>query len=135
MKKLLIAAVAIIAVFIFILNSSFLSDQATAWVKEHPKDPNSADVLYDVGRWCDLTGDNDKAIELYTLLYHQYPERGDLCAPGLYHCAAIKANGSYIRVIRLEAIPYLETIINQYPNQDDWGTKAKQLYDEVMNGH
>lgn len=135
MKKLIYVAVAFIALFIIALNAGMMADQAVAWVNAHPKDPNAPDVLYKAGRWCDLMGSNDKAVEIYWMLYQQYPERGDLCAPALYYAAYIKGNSSYIAALRQQANQYLQIIMDQYSNQGDWGTKAKKLYDEVNYVH
>jgi hypothetical protein len=118
-----------------VLNSSILADQALLWVKSNPKDPQAADVLYRAGRWCDLLGDDNKAVDIYWMLYQQYPDRGDLCAPALYHCADLRANGSNVLNLRRQALPYLDILINQYSSEDEWRTKGKKLYDEVNYAH
>jgi hypothetical protein len=69
------------------------------------------------------------------MLYQQYPERGDLCAPALYYTAKDKANGSYIVGIKRQALDYLNILFNQYSGQTEWCTKGKQLYDEVNYAH
>jgi hypothetical protein len=135
MKKLIWGAVALIVLFVLALNSSILSDQAVAWVKANPKDPSAPLVLYRAGRWCDIMGSGDKALEIYELLYQQYPEKGELCAPALYYSAEIKANGSDILGLRKQALPYLDILLNQYSSQEEWRTKGKQLYDEVNYAH
>lgn len=135
MKKLIYAAIVFIVLFIIALNAGMVADQAVAWVNQHPKDSGAPDVLYKAARWCDLMGSNDKAVEIYWMLYQQYPERADLCAPGLYYAASIKANSSYIVALRQQANQYLQVIMDQYPSQGDWGTKAKKLYDEVNYVH
>lgn len=135
MKKLLIAAGSLILIFLVVLNTGFVSDQALAWVKENPKDPTAPDVLYKTARWCDIMGSEEKAEPIYLQLYQQYPERADLCAPALYHLAYNKANSSYNLGVRKQALPYLDIIANQYSSQDEWRTKAKQLYDEVNYAH
>ena len=126
---------AVIIVFLIALNSSLIADQALAWVKANPKDPTAPDVLYRAGRFCDVMGNNDKAVEIYWMLYEEFPERGDICAPALYYCGNIKASASYILAIRKQALPYLDIVVNQYSNQQEWRTKAKQLYDEVNYAH
>ncbi len=135
MKKIVLIAGAVILVFILVLNTSFVADQALAWVAANPKDSDAPDVIYDMGRWCDLMGNTDKARVLYLQLYQQYPERADLCAPALYHLAYNFANGTYIVVIKKQALPYLDIVMNQYASQAEWQDKAKQLDDEVMNAH
>jgi hypothetical protein len=135
MKKLMIGAGLLILVFIVVLNTSMVADQAVSWVAANPKDPSAPDVLYRTARWCDLLGSDDKAAVVYLQLYQQYPDRADLCAPALYHVAYNLAEGTYIVGIKKQAIPYLETIMNQYSSQAEWQTKAKQLYDEVSYAH
>ena len=131
MKKLIWGAIALIVLFVLALNSSILADQAVAWVKANPKDPNAPLVLYRAGRWSDIMGSNDKALEIYDMLYKEYPENAELCAPALYYSAQIKTNGSNIVGLRKQALPYLDTLLNQYSTQEEWRVKAKQLYDEV----
>ena len=135
MKKIFLIAGALILVFVLVLNTSLVADEALAWVAANPKDSSAPDVLYDMGRWCDLMGNTDKAREIYLQLYKQYPERADLCAPALYHVAYNFANGTYIVVIKKQALPYLDIVLNQYSTQTDWQAKAKQLDDEVINTH
>jgi hypothetical protein len=134
-KKMIIGAIVLIVLFVLVLNSSILADQAVQWAKNNPKDPQAADVLYKAGRWCDILGNDDKAVEIYWYLYQTYPERADLCAPALYYCAYIKDNGSNIPALRKQAQPYLDVLLNQYAAQDDWGTKGKKIQDEVNNVH
>ena len=135
MKKLIVGAGILILAFILVMNTSLVADQALSWVAANPKDSSAPDVLYRTARWCDLLGSDDRAGAIYLQLYQQYPERGDLCAPGLYHLAYNLANGSYIVGVKRQALPYLDIIMNQYSTQGDWGTKAKQLYDEVNYAH
>ena len=135
MKKLIWGAIALIVLFILALNSSILADQALAWVKANPKDPDAAVVLFRAGRWCDLMGNDEKAIQIYQQLYDQYPEKGELCAPALYYAASIRANGSNILALRKQALPFLDILLNQYSNQEEWRTKGKQLFDEVSYAH
>ncbi len=135
MKLMIVGAGVLILIFIVVLNTSMVADQALSWVAANPKDPGAPDVLYRTARWCDMLGSDDKAASIYLQLYQQYPERGDLCAPALYHLAYNLANGTYIVGIKKQALPYLETIMNQYSSQDEWSTKAKQLYDEVNYAH
>jgi TolA-binding protein len=131
-KALIISAVVLIVLFFTALNSSMIADQALAWVKEHPKDPSAPEVLYRAARWCDLLGDNNKARAVYWDIYEQYPEKGEYCAPALYYIAQIISDTTSAR---RQANTYLQIVIDQYPNVDNWGTKAKELYDEVNNVH
>lgn len=135
LKKVVIAAIACIVLLLILLNSGMVADQAMSWVSEHPKDPDAPEVLYRAGRWCDIMGDNEKALVVYWKLYEQYPENGDLVAPALYYSADIKANGTNIIGLRKQAVPILEIIMNQYASQQEWSTKAKQLFDEVNYVH
>jgi tetratricopeptide (TPR) repeat protein len=135
MQKLIVGAVFLILVSIVLLNSSMVADPVLSWVAANPKDPSAPDALYDTARCCDFLGNNDKAGAIYLQLYQQYPKRADLCAPGLYHLAYNLANGSYIVGLKRQALPYLQIIMDQYPTEGDWGTKAKQLTDEVNGAH
>ncbi len=135
MKKIIYGALALIAIFILVLNSSILADQAVNWVKDNPKDPDAPLVLYRAGRWCNIMGDGDTAIAIYQKLYDQYPEKSDLCAPAMYYSGEIKSDASNIVALRKQAIPYLEIVVNQYSTEGDWGTKAKKLLDEVNYVH
>jgi len=129
------AAIALIAIFILVLNSSIIADQMVNWANANPKDPDAPLMMYRAGRYCNVMGDDNRAIEIYTQLQQQYPERGELVAPAMYYCGEIKANGSNILAYRKQAVPYLETVINEYPSQTEWGTKAKKLLDEVNYAH
>lgn len=135
MKKLIYAAIALIIIFVLVLNSSILADQAVEWVKKNPKDPEAALVLYRAGRWCDILGSGDRALEIYWQLYEQYPERGDLCAPALYYSAEYKANSSNIVALRRDALKYIDILTNEYSTQEEWRVKAKKLFDEVNYAH
>src|SRR5215472_18701105 len=108
MKKL-IAGVILLLVIVFIgLNTGMIADQSEQWVKNNPKDGHAPDVLYKSARWCDLMGDNDRAVSVYTDLYQAYPERGDLCAPALYHIAQIEID---VTNSKSRGRPYLEKLI------------------------
>ena len=131
MKKMIIVAVLLVAVFFVALNSSMLAEQAEKWVQDNPKDPNAPTVLYDAARWCDILGDNQKAIAVYMDVYKQYPEQGELCAGALYHCADIQASTTSAPKL---ANDYLQIIFTQYPTIEDWNKKAKELSDEVNHG-
>lgn len=135
MKHLLIAVVLLVTGLVLVLNTSIVAERALAWVGDHPKDPDAPEVLYQVGRWCDIMGSNERAKTLYLKLVQQYPKRGDLCAPALYYTASDIADGSYIVALRKQAIPYLRTILDQYPDQDIWKAKAQQLDDELEKVH
>lgn len=135
MKKLMIVAVLLIAVAVVLLNPSMVASQATAWVNAHPKDPDAALILYRTGRWCDFMGGSDTARGVYLQLTQQYPKQGDLCAPALYYIASDMADGTYIVGLKKQALPYLQTIQDQYPEQTEWVAKAKELYDQVDKAH
>ena len=135
MKKLVYWVIALLVLFILVLNSSILANQAVTWAKENPKDPDAPLVLYRAGRWCDLLGNSDRALEIYWELYQDYPEREDLCAPAMFYSGEIKANGSNIIALRKQALPFLDIVINQYASQEEWRANAKKLEDEVNYAH
>ncbi len=128
MKKLVIAILVLIVLFFLALNTSMMADQALKWVKENPKDPHAPKVLYDAARWCDILGDNKKALEVYWDLYQQYPENSALSAAALYYSAQIEVDTS---VSKRLADPFLAIIFNQYSGESDWVGKARKLQDEV----
>jgi hypothetical protein len=130
MKKLGFFVLLLFCLFFVALNTSMISDQAMDWVKNHPKDSNAPEVLYRTARWCDLLGDNKRAVDVYSELYQRYPERGDYCAPALYYLAKIMVDTTSSKI---RAKPYLETIMTQYASETEWNSKAKVLYDEVTH--
>src|SRR5258708_33447473 len=97
MKKLIAVIIVLVVLFVLVLNPTFIANQTMDWAAANPKDENTPKILYYVGRGCDLTGNGEKAVSLFWLLYQQYPEKSELCAPALYYCGRIKANGSYVR--------------------------------------
>lgn len=135
MKKLIAVFVVVGTLFVLVINPTIIVNQTLDWAKANPKADNAPEVLYYVGRGCDLTGSGEKAILLFELLYQQYPQRGDLCAPALYYCGRIRADGSYLRAYRLQALQYLDIVVSQYADQTEWQTKAKQLISEVNYEH
>ena len=131
-KKLIVAIIVVVVLFFVGLNSSMLANQAQAWVKEHPKDPDAPVILFRAARYCDILGDNVKALEVYWQIYQQYPERKDLCVKALYNCAQIQATATSARKL---ANTYLEIIMKDFPDSGEYATKAKTLYDEVNYVH
>jgi hypothetical protein len=131
MKKMIVVAVLLIAIFFVALNSTMLAEQAEKWVQDNPKDPNAPTVLYDAARWCDILGDNQKAMSVYMEIYQKYPEQGEICAAALYYCANIQASTTSAPKL---ANTYLDIIFNQYPTVEEWNIKAKQLSDQVNHG-
>ncbi|HJT23381.1 MAG TPA: hypothetical protein VJ873_02315 [bacterium] len=134
-RNLIVVVAILIVAFVIVLNSGMVADQVVGWVNTNAKDPSAPDVLYRTARWCDIMGNDDKAAQLYWMLYQQYPERADLCAPALYYTAYDKANGTYILGIKKQALQYLTILLSQYSGQTDWCTKGKQLQDEVTYAH
>jgi hypothetical protein len=134
-KKLIYSILALLVVFILVLNSSILADQAVDWVKENPKDPDAPVVLFRAARWCNILGDENKALAIYWQIYQEYPEKSELCAPAMYYSAEIKANGSNIVAFRKQALPYLDILMNQYSSQEEWRAKGKIILDEVNYVH
>lgn len=110
------------------LNTSMLADQALKWVQENPKDPHAPKVLYEAARWCDIMGDNKKALEVYWDLYQQYPGSSSLCAASLYYSAQIQVDTSVSKKL---ADPFLKIILDQYFSETEWVEKARKLQDEV----
>ena len=135
MKKPILIAAAVIALFILLLSSSVVSDQGEKWALANPKDPHAPEVLYRAARWCDIMGDDDKAVEIYWKLYETYPQNGDLVAPALYYSAKIKANSGTIVALRKQANSYLDILLNQYSGQTEWHALGQKLYDEVNYVH
>ena len=128
-------AIALIVLFVLVLNSSILADQAVKWVNANPKDPDAPLTLYRAGRYCNVMGDENRALEIYAQLYAQYPERAELCAPAMYYSGEIKANSSNILAYRKQAIPFFDIVANEYSSQEEWRVKAKKLADEVNYAH
>src|ERR1041384_6689328 len=89
MKKVFFFLVLLGGIFFVAMNSSMVADQALDFAKNNPKDDRAPGWIYRAARWCDMLGDNNKAMTTYWELYQRYPERGDLCAPALYHMAQI----------------------------------------------
>ena len=132
MKKLIFFMALLVALFFVGLQSSMIADKTLDWVKQNPQSPYAAEALYRAARWCDFLSDDDKAVGMYLELYQRYPERADLCAPGLYHLADIIVSSG---VAKLRAKPYLEIVMNQYASVEEWSMKAKQLYDQLDYAH
>ena len=135
MKKLIAGIVVVIVLFVLVLNPTFIASQTIEWVKANPKNENAPNLLFYVGRGCDLTGNGEKAVELFWFLYQQYPENAKLCAPALYYCGRIKADGSYVKAYRMQAIQYLQIVMSQYADQTEWQAKSKDLLSEVNYEH
>jgi tetratricopeptide (TPR) repeat protein len=129
MKKLLIGGCCVILLFLLALNTGLMGDQVEQWVKANPKDPHAPKVLFYAARYCDILGDNPRAQKLYQEIYEQYPENSSLCAEALFDEAANKVSTS--AATKAYAVPLLDTIQNQYPNEEEWVKKAKALKDEV----
>ena len=135
MKKLIYWALALIGIFILVLNSSILANQAVSWAESNPKDPDAPLVMYRAGRWCNLLGDGDTALTIYQKLYDRYPEKSELCAPAMYYSGEIKSEASNVVALRKQAIPFLEIVTTQYASVEEWRDKAKKLLDEVNYVH
>ncbi|MGH7739242.1 MAG: tetratricopeptide repeat protein [bacterium] len=129
---MIIAAIVFLGFFFTLLNSSMLANQANDWVQKNPDDPNAPSVLYYAARWCDILGDNQKAIDTYMELYNDYPNQNGLCAAGLLHCAQIQQETTGAPDL---AKKYLTLIFTQYPDQTKWVTKANVILDELNHVH
>ncbi|HXL72565.1 MAG TPA: hypothetical protein VN963_02970 [bacterium] len=131
MKGLIFLGVLAAGILVVALNPHLAADQVMNWVKQNPKYPSAPDLLYDTGRMCQFLTDGDTAIEVYNDLYQSYPDKAALCAPAMYYCGEIKADSGYIKVFRLQAVPYLQIILDQYSDQAEWVAKAQTLMNEV----
>jgi hypothetical protein len=131
MKGFLYIGILLAAIIVVVINPSLVADQVLNWAKQNPQNQYTPEVLFDTARACQLLTDGDTAIKLYNYLYQQYPEKADLCAPAMYYCGEIKEEAGYIKVIRMEAVPYLQIVLDQYPDQMKWVVKARQLMSEV----
>ncbi len=126
----MILGILIVGILVLALNPHLAADQVVNWVKQNPKDASAPDLLYDTGRICQFLQDGDTAIEVYNDLYQQYPDKGELCAAALYYCGEIEAAAD-IKVYRLQAVPYLQIILDQYSDQTAWAVKAQALINQV----
>jgi hypothetical protein len=131
MKGLIILGVLAAGILIVALNPHLLADQVVNWAKQNPKDTSAPDILFDTGRLCQYLTDGDTAIVVYNYLYQTYPDKAALCAPAMYYCGEIKADSGYIKVFRMQALPYLQIILDQYSDQAEWVVKAQALINEV----
>lgn len=130
MKKLVIGGICLIFFFMIALNTTMLAEQAEQWVKNNPKDPHAPQVLFDAARWCDILGDNHKAQTVYDEIFRLYPENSAISAAALFYEAQNKVQTS--AATKSYAIPILDTLISQYPDQTEWAEKGKKLRDEVI---
>ncbi len=109
----------------------FVADKVLDYAKQNPKYVNTPDYVYQAGRLCEILQGDDAALELYNYLYVTYPDNAALCAPAMYYSGKIKAEASYLKVFRVQALPFLQIVLDQYPDQLEWNVKAKQLMTEV----
>lgn len=130
MKSLIFLGVLIAGILVLVLDPHLAADQVVSWVKQNPKYPSAPDLLYDTGRMCQFLQDGDTAIAVYNDLYQQYPDKGELCAAALYYCGEIES-GADIKAYRLQAVPYLQIILDQYSDQTAWVVKAQALMTQV----
>jgi hypothetical protein len=131
MKALIFLGVLVAAILVVALNPHLASDQVINWAKQNPKDPSAPEYLYDAGRVCQFLTDTDTATEVYNFLYQTYPDQSAFCAPAMYYCGEMKVDSSYIKVFKMQAIPYLQIILDQYQDQPDWVAKAQTLMNQV----
>lgn len=127
----MILGVLVAGLLVLALNPHLVADQVMDWAKQNVKDPSVPDILFDTGRACQFLQDGDTAIVMYNYLYQTYPDKADLCAPAMYYCGQIKADSGYIKVFRMQALPYLQIILDQYSDQAEWVSKAQALMSEV----
>jgi hypothetical protein len=131
MKGLIILAVLLGAVLVVCLNPHLVADQVLTWAQQNAADPKTPEILFDTARSCEMLTDTDTATRVFTYIYQTYPDNAAFSAPAMYYCGKMKADSSYLKGIRAQAIPFLQIVIDQYPTQEEWVTKSKQLIDEV----
>jgi hypothetical protein len=131
MKGLIFLAVLVAGVAVLAMNPGFIADKVLEFAKQNPTYANTPDYIYDGGRACQILQGDDAALELYDYLYKNFPNNAALCAPAMYYSGKIKAESSYLKVFRVMALPYLQIVLDQYPDQLEWNVKAKQLMSEV----
>lgn len=135
MKGLAIFGALMAVLVVIVISPSVVAHPVLSWAKQNPQVESAPEILFDTARFCQLVTDGDTAIELYSYLYQQYPNNAALCAPAMYYCGEIKREAGYIKVIRMEALPYLQIVLDQYPDQQKWVVKAQQLMSEVNGDH
>ena len=135
MKLYIVGGILVVGLLIVALNPNLIADQVLNWAKQNPLNENTPQVIFDTGRVCEFLTDGDSAIEMFSYLHDQYPKNAALCAPAMYYAGKIKAESSYIKVIRMQAVPFLQTVLDEYSDLEDWYAKSKQLMSEVTGEH
>jgi hypothetical protein len=135
MKGLAILGILVAVLVVIVINPSMVAHPVLDWAKQNPQVESAPEVVFDTARFCQFLTDGDTAIELYEYLYQKYPDNKALCAPAMYYCGQIKQESGYIKVIRMQAIPYLQIVLDQYSDQAQWVAKAQQLMSEVNGDH
>ncbi|HTA76394.1 MAG TPA: hypothetical protein VK791_04490 [bacterium] len=130
MKKYVIGGIFIVGILVLALNPNIVADQVVKWAKQNVANPDTPEIVYNTGRICGYLQDDDTAIGMFNYLYETYPDNAALCAPAMYYAGKIKADNSYVKVFRMQAVPFLQIVIDQYPDSE-WAPKAKQLMYEV----
>ncbi len=131
MKGLMFLGVIVAAILIVALNPHLAADQIISWVKQNPKYASAPELLYDTGRACEFLTDTDTATEVFNFLYQQYPDKSEFCAPAMYYCGEMKVDSSYLKVFKMQSIPYLQIVLDQYADQTEWAAKAQALMNQV----
>jgi hypothetical protein len=131
MKVFILGAVLFGIIGVLALNPYLIANQIVDWAQQNPKADNVAEILFNTGRTCQFLTDGDTAIAVYNDLYTQFPDREDLCAPAMYYCGQIKMDSSYVKAIRVQALPFFQIVVDQYSDQTDWYKKAQQGILEV----
>ena len=132
MKGIIILAVLIGGILVVTLNPHLVADQVLDWAQQNTTNVNTPEILFDTAHACQTLQDGDTAIRVYNYLYQQYPDNAVLCAQAMYYCGKIKADSSYLKGIRVQALPFLDIVINEYSKQQEWADKSQQLKDEVI---
>lgn len=127
LKALIIPILILTGVLVVALNTGFLADKALEWASKNPDRPEAPQLVYRVARWCDLTGDDQNAVRLYLQIYERFPERRELAAESIYRAALAVSYGT----ARRQASNYLDLLFREYPEQEKWRSKGKELWDVV----
>ena len=127
MKKLVALFVSLGLLMYFGMNSQLIMDQTMKWADKNTENPDAPEVIMRAAVWCDITGGDRQAMELYRTVWERYPKAAPYCAQALYETAYIVSQGT----ARMNANQYLQKIFDEYADQEKWRLKAKALWDEV----
>ena len=127
MGKLIAGILIFVVIFFVAMNTQMISDQTTAWVSEHGKDPSAPTALFWAGWWANILGDNQNAEKMFWTLYKQYPTDSDHVCEGLLDIADNRSQGA----AKMSAVDYCNIVIQEYPSEQKWLEKAQKLKEQV----